>query len=220
MPNWCNNALCVIGPKDLINSLFSENSFSLSKILPCPQELLDLPSPPPKEFEESNIQKYGFKDWYNWCISNWGVKWDPGPISGDIYPSGENDELLQFNAGFDSAWGPPTKAFEYLGKNYPQLRINLEYFEPGCSFFGVFSAEDGSCCDAYQEYEDADELEELLNELPCELAQQELPYIRDCEADSLEQETETSTPKVATKKAKAATKKAATKKAATKKAAK
>lgn len=186
MPNWCNNNLIVSGPKKIINSLFKDNKFSLQEFFPCPQELLDLPSPSPKEFAESNLEKYGSKDWYDWCVSNWGVKWDPGPFIGEI--ENINRKESKFYCNFDSAWAPPTKAFKKLAETYPELKINLEYFESGCKFFGVLSAKDGEVEDNYQEYDDAASLEEALEICPCDLAEMEVDYLKELEEEEAAKE--------------------------------
>ncbi len=176
MPNWCQNSLVVTGPKKLIKQLFEGNQFSLQKMFPCPEELMDMSSPPPKDCEEQNIQKYGHKDWYSWCVANWGTKWDPGPVEGSITTL-KKRSMASFQSGFDSAWGPPTEAFANLCNKYPELDVTLEYFEPGCCFFGVASGSNGSFDDTYLEYTSGEHLQELLKECPCELAQMELDYI-------------------------------------------
>lgn len=186
MPNWCNNSLSISGPKKLINSLFKDNKFSLQSFLPCPQELLDLPSPCPEEFSKSNIEKYGYKDWYDWSVGNWGVKWDPGPFVGEV--NSLNKKESQFFCSFDSAWSPPTEAFKKLAEMHPDLTINLEYFESGCKFFGVLSAKDGVCDDNFQEYDDAASLEEALEICPCDLAEMEVDYLKELEEEEAAKE--------------------------------
>lgn len=182
MPNWCNNYVTVTGPKDLINKVFGGGSFSLQKEIPCPQELLDLPSPPPEKLKKLNLKKYGHEDWYSWQVSTWGTKWDPGPLNGEIEELPDGKAI--FTCGFDSAWAPPTNAFNLICKKYPDFDINLEYMETGCSFFGIASGNstDGFY-DNYQEYTDAASLEAALEECPCSMAESELVYIREIEEE-------------------------------------
>jgi hypothetical protein len=63
--------------------------------------------------EKLNIKYFGHKNWYDWCISEWGTKWDIGRDSayGDEAEI-ENGECLKIF--FDSAWSPPIKAYEKL----------------------------------------------------------------------------------------------------------
>jgi hypothetical protein len=191
MPNWCSNNLFITGPKKLIQELFEKNEASLQKLIPCPQELMDIPSPAPKEFIELNTKKYGESDWYNWCVKNWGTKWDPGPFSGYTSKS-EKRGHLSFECSFDSAWAPPCAAFEKLSEKYPQLEIKLEYFESGCRFFGAAIGSNGSWSDDFREYEDAADLENQLHDCPCELAAMELDYLKEMEAEEEESNAEES----------------------------
>lgn len=187
MPNWCQNRLIVRGPSELIQSLFGNNKCTLQSLLPCPQELLDISSPAPKQFQEINIKKYGHADWYGWCVSNWGTKWDPGPFDGDIIQIKEKkskkSKVSEFTCAFDSAWAPPVQAFETICEKYPELSLRLEYFESGCSFFGVAEGEGGSFSDDYREYSGLKDLREKLRELPCDLAQEELEFLDDEEEE-------------------------------------
>lgn len=53
-----------------------------------------------------NIRKYKHVDWYNWCIENWGTKWN----ASEVYV--ENDVI-----SFQTAWSVPDpilEAFAYI----------------------------------------------------------------------------------------------------------
>lgn len=197
MPNWCNNYVSVTGPKDLIDKLFGGNSFSFQKEIPCPRELQDLPSPAPEKLKKSNVKKYGHEDWYSWQVSTWGTKWDPGPLNGEVeeLPDGK----ATFTCFFDSAWAPPVNGFRLITQKYPDLHINLEYVETGCSFFGVASGNftDGFY-DNYQEYTDADSFEQALKECPCSMAEDELVYLREREEEEKLNSSEDSDDKILT----------------------
>lgn len=182
MPNWCDNDLTITGPTNIIKSLFSK-SISLQDILPCPKELLDLSSPAPNEFQDLNIKKYGQSDWYNWNIHNWGTKWDPGPFDGEVEEATGDPTKSSFHCSFQSAWAPPTNAFRFLAEKHPELTVRLEYFESGCTFFGVATNESGAWVDDYREYSNAADLEEQLEECPCYLAEGELEYLKEMEEE-------------------------------------
>lgn len=58
-----------------------------------------------------NIDKYGYSTWYDWCIHNWGTKWN-------AYNDGllhETDHDLYYR--FDTAWSSPDPIFDKLEEN-------------------------------------------------------------------------------------------------------
>ena len=70
--------------------------------------------------------------WYNWNISNWGVKWD-AKMNDDVV-GGHTVDLHADGCGsvtysFDTAWGAPTEVFQALAKKYPHLEFDIEYEE-------------------------------------------------------------------------------------------
>ncbi len=79
-----------------------------------------------------NLEKHGYPTWWEYCVSEWGTKWDVGHQS-------EHDDIAEINGGqffvsFDSAWSPPTNAYEKL-KNMGYV-IEAFYAETGCDFCG------------------------------------------------------------------------------------
>jgi hypothetical protein len=92
---------------------------------------------------------------YDWCVANWGTKWDVG--GGYTRPN-----LNTLNITFDSAWAPPIEAYkkmEELG-----FTVKAMYYEPGMCFCGMY--EDGS--DDYYEYGTMT-AEEITDTIPLEL---------------------------------------------------
>lgn len=71
-----------------------------------------------------NEKKYGFKNWYQWSIANWGTKWDLNVIS-----FLEKNNKIYIIA--DSAWSPPIEAFEKISEDFPNLIFNIKYKEEG-----------------------------------------------------------------------------------------
>ena len=123
MPNWCSNYV-VISHEDkekmvnLIESINNEKFFDFFK--PIDKKL------------------YETEEWYDWCIENWGTKWDAIMYEKfneeDIIESEDGKFVISFS--FDTAWGPPIKAMiEGEKKGY---RIELEFEEPGVGFAGNF----------------------------------------------------------------------------------
>ena len=141
MPNWCSNGITLrhADPAMIERAAkaLQEGKF-LQEFIPCPAELTEAVA----NFEknEDMVAKHGYSSWYDFNIANWGTKWDV---------SADNVEIADANtltAGFDSAWAPPTRAYEQL----MELGFEIEamYYEPGMAFVGKWA--DG--IDEYYEY--------------------------------------------------------------------
>jgi hypothetical protein len=169
MPNWCENTVEIYheDPAMLERARkgFNEGKL-LNEFLPVPEDLqivagfLGKDTPEQKELElkeQANIKKYGYANWYDWCIANWGTKWDVG---------GDGMEAQDIEGGlmltFDSAWAPPISAYEKLVEL--GFRIRAMYYEPGMAFAGIW--EDGS--DDCYEYGGLNS-EQIADTLPVEL---------------------------------------------------
>jgi hypothetical protein len=85
--------------------------------------------------QETNKKKYGYEDWYSYCINEWGTKWDIGyNESEDNAPYNENQ--AEFTVRYNSAWSPPEAAcFKLVAMGFD---ITNYYYEPGMGFCGVF----------------------------------------------------------------------------------
>lgn len=71
-----------------------------------------------------NIEKYGHKDWYSWCVANWGTKWNAYNLSNE----GEN------KISFDTAWSTPAQVIERLSEMFPHIEIALEFADEDFGF--------------------------------------------------------------------------------------
>lgn len=60
-----------------------------------------------------NYLKYGCTTWYDWCIKNWGTKWN----------SYSNETLDENTIQFDTAWSRPEPILKKLAEMYPSLKI-------------------------------------------------------------------------------------------------
>jgi hypothetical protein len=78
-----------------------------------------------------NLEKYGYDSWYDFCVEQWGTKWDVGGEYDGVIRNG-NKIIL----GFDSAWAPPLEAFEKMMEF--GFRIKAYYWEPGMCFAGIW----------------------------------------------------------------------------------
>ena len=155
MPNWCTNQLIVCGPKTWVD-LFMEKVTNeesgidiLDRLYPLP-EGLDLPSQfgaisdgdPNKEQKESNLEKHGSADWYDWCIANWGTKW-PDHDTWLVDEDESDDGIKTAYYRFDTAWGPPQEGIQHISSSFKPLLFDLRYQEPGMGFCGFARMNNG-----------------------------------------------------------------------------
>ena len=135
MPNWCANSL-VLEHEDNSMIVRAENAFArgefCQEFFPCPEDLKNTTSPNRDEaLAEQLYEKYGYSDWYNFQVSEWGTKWDFGDPNG-INEVNDNSIVLYF----DSAWSPPIAMMEKLEEL--GFTVNLMYDEPGMAFCGQY----------------------------------------------------------------------------------
>lgn len=159
MPNWCNNVVEIRGPRAQVKALV-DHRLDFMKIYPYPKDL-DITagregaddSPEQMQLvaaEESNLRKYGYKNWYDWCVSEWGTKWNAG---------GEDNQDMQIDYDedvgdtaialfhFDTAWAPAVGVLQKLKDDHPELSIECRYHEPGVGFMGVWTDGSDRCYD-------------------------------------------------------------------------
>jgi hypothetical protein len=157
MPNWCSNYISVRGTNQAevkrLADAFDAGELC-NAVIPCPEELCrdgaSTQGGPNAELYDQiraeNLAKYGYSNWYDFNVANWGTKWD---IS--IGQECDRDEDgLGFNGGFDSAWSPPMGVVQKLVDQ--GFQVTLYYHEPGMGFVGKY--EDGE--DDYFELEGLD----------------------------------------------------------------
>ena len=168
MPNWCNNSVEIYhdDPKmiERVRTAFNDGRL-LDEFIPVPQALRDTVSGSMGEDKRAeheaqqaaNVEKHGYANWYDFCVNEWGTKWD---IGADGNPPQDFPGGLML--GFESAWSPPIGAYEKLTEQ--GFRIRAMYFEPGMAFAGVWDNGD----DDYYEYGDMSS-DEVAEALPAEL---------------------------------------------------
>ena len=171
MPNWCNNTLN-IRHEDPAMIERARIAFADARLCeefaPVPKSLhivagrvgddTDQAQKDLEAQEETNLKEHGYRNWYDYCVNEWGTKWDIG--GGDGHTVDQDANGVVFN--FDSAWAPPLAAYEKLmGMGFEILAY---YFEPGMAFAGKW--EDG--CDDYYEYGGMTS-EQIADELPDDL---------------------------------------------------
>ena len=143
MPNWCLNKL-TISHEYRSKIMEFVKAYKEGKV--CEHYL-----PVPRTQDGELIIDQTHPDyWYDWCVNNWGTKWDIGSDNGEVH--GLNPTIVDNEAtmSFDSAWSPPLGLYEKL----VELGFSVEatYFEPGIGFCGLW--QDGE--DDYTEYSSND----------------------------------------------------------------
>jgi hypothetical protein len=152
MPNWCNNTLTLEHENPAMVARAKAaflNGRLLDEFIPVPADLKIVagcvgdPVEQAKLVEQTELNRvtHGYGNWYDYCVNEWGTKWDVGGDDGVL-----NDIEGGIIVGFDSAWAPPTNAYEKLLEQ--GFKILAMYYEPGMAFAGVW--EDG--IDDYYEY--------------------------------------------------------------------
>ena len=121
----------------------------LNTFIPCPEDLRFTEAvyyPEGHELKEAqdlkesrNIEKHGFRNWYDWQVAHWGTKWDVG---GESESADIEDGVLTLS--FDSAWSPPLEAFATL-EDVCGFEIEAYYYEPGMAFCGVWEGSIDNC---------------------------------------------------------------------------
>ena len=110
------------------------------------------------------IVKTGYANWYDWCVDNWGVKWDIDTVDFFNESSFKDDEESQPDLiiSFDTAWAPPVGILKRISEQYPDARFYLRWADecgPG-NGVGLLVAEAGVIDERKIEDED-----EFFNEL-------------------------------------------------------
>jgi hypothetical protein len=168
MPNWCGNTLTITheDPAMIIRAkeAFAEGRF-LDEFIPVPEELKivagcvgDPDEQAKLELQETaNREKFGYTNWYDYCVNEWGTKWDVG--NGNGIQTWDDHELIVY---FDSAWAPPIAAYEHLQDL--GFTVYATYYEPGCAFAGIYD----ECGDSYYDLSGMDS-GDVQQQLPQEL---------------------------------------------------
>jgi hypothetical protein len=82
-----------------------------------------------EEAGQRNLDTYGYKNWYEYCVAEWGTKWDACEATYDI----EDNKVTIY---FDTAWSPPMgiyHALENMG-----FSVEATYVEQGMGYIGYY----------------------------------------------------------------------------------
>jgi hypothetical protein len=145
MPNWCNNTLEIShedpAMMERVRKAFTDGRL-LDEFIPVPKSLHIVSGrvgddTDPKQIEleaqeKANLEAHGYATWYDYCVNEWGTKWDIGGDGMEPHDDGLNRTTL----AFDSAWAPPCAAMDKLMDL--GFSVRLYYYEPGMCFAGIY----------------------------------------------------------------------------------
>jgi hypothetical protein len=175
MPNWCANSLKLTATtpesekklaeivQELKRAKTAGESASIFNIVkPIPKALMItagfLGAGTPEqtaliEAEKKNIDLYGYKNWYDYCVAEWGTKWDARTEEDKFVIDGNRVTIY-----FDTAWSPPMgiyHALEDLG-----FDIEATYVEQGMGYIGYYKDGIDNCEEMKQFYAEDEEAED------------------------------------------------------------
>jgi hypothetical protein len=91
------------------------------------------------EVAQANRAKYGYSDWYDWCVDKWGTKW--GDCDTELHNDASDGHL---DMTFQSAWSPPVDGIIEISKMFPDLVFMMSWAEEGMDFYGGCAIKNGA----------------------------------------------------------------------------
>lgn len=143
MPNWCSNFVTFKhSDSKMINRVKNavEKGRLFDEFVPVPKELLETISGSYGDSKEQadleaqmthNRAKYGYANWYDFAVEQWGTKWD---VTDSHVTAKEKNSISIF---FDSAWGPPLAFYDKMHSAL-EFEVDAIYYEPGAAFCGQY----------------------------------------------------------------------------------
>ena len=138
MPNWCSNTV-ILKHKDptfVARAREAAATGLLNEFIPVPKDLVEtiagsVGEDARLEHETQmayNLNNYGYANWYDFCVAEWGTKWD---VTGEVQ---DFDDGIMI--AFESAWAPPVEAYSKLMSM--GFYVEAMYYEPGVGFCGAW----------------------------------------------------------------------------------
>ena len=117
MPNWTQNEVQIFGDQQKMDILKKSvesktRKFDFDLIVPKPKVLENVESMLTKKNKNLGLtcndsKTFPNKCWYEWCIHNWGTKWNACEVALSEFP-----EYLEYK--FETAWDAPRPVFAAL----------------------------------------------------------------------------------------------------------
>lgn len=144
MPNWCSNHV-MFWHEDpaMIKRLYdaAQRDELFSEFVPVPTKLKETVAD--HKDNPDNLEEHGYSSWYDFCVNEWGTKWEASNINLDL-----DETANAINGFFETAWGPPIAFYRKL--NELGFQIDAEYYEEGMQFCGTY---DNANDDQYFNYD-------------------------------------------------------------------
>jgi hypothetical protein len=125
--------------KELVSNLDVQNAdqrlFDFNKVLPMPKEVEDTVVPDANP-DQQLIEKYGYDNWYDWCIAIWGTKWS----ASEVEVVCDEGDMVEYN--LSSAWGPPVGVYLAIVNRFRRLDVEWFYDEPYDRVAGYLTVEE------------------------------------------------------------------------------
>ena len=150
MPNWCSNGVRIRHQDPMKIKLLKDAALEegfCNFAIPVPAALKETMAGSYGDSEKqaaleaqtaANIEKYGYGNWYDFCVNEWGTKWDVQFNGVEV-----SDDGLSLEGSFDSAWAPPVGVYDALvAEGY---EVEAFYYEPGMCFVGKYDNGDDQC---------------------------------------------------------------------------
>lgn len=140
MPNWCSNSL-TLRHEDAAQiervSRACGTGELLNEFVPVPEDLRINAGVFSDEEEKAkmleqydkNREKYGYSSWYDFCVSEWGTKWD---VDAEVVEEGFDSITITFS----SAWSPPVAWYEKMEEL--GFEVDAKFYESGMAFVGRY----------------------------------------------------------------------------------
>ena len=147
MPNWCANSCLLSAPQDnpmmgkILNELKKgQDAEWFQAVKPVPQPLKDAIAHhgPLTEEGQKLVEQFGYSNWYDFCVAEWGTKWD---AKIDRYEQDGNFIFVYF----DTAWAPPEGI--YAAMEAAGIEVEATYIEQGMGYMGYRKDGEDFCCD-------------------------------------------------------------------------
>ena len=108
---------------DDMENIFS-NDYPFNMIIPMPDDILR------HNLTAEDRAKSEGRNWYDWCVANWGTKWD----AYEVRVQRLSDTSLYVM--METAWSPPIPIFEKLVEL--GFEVSAYYLDEGWNYIGQF----------------------------------------------------------------------------------
>jgi hypothetical protein len=159
MPNWVYHYVSLAGPPADIAEFratclrpqrddnTNSRQFDFEALVPMPDEIAATLDDRTDLVTQTAIQATGYRDWYDWSLDHWGVKWNASAFR--ALSSGAGHEEFYF----ETAWSCPEPIFHALAQRFPTLAGTIFALDEFWNFgfvgsisAGCFSGSETNAC--------------------------------------------------------------------------